>query len=110
MPVGLGGLKPVSLEIAEIKRMYVRPSARGRGIGRALVNKLLADARTLDFRVARLESAAFMSASHALYRSVGFTEVEPFEGSEFAAIPGAADIQIFMELVLDAASGRMPSE
>jgi hypothetical protein len=78
--------------------------------GGALITKLLADARTLDFRVARLESAAFMSASHALYRSVGFTEVEPFEGSEFAAIPGAAEIQIFMELRLDAASERRRSE
>jgi GNAT superfamily N-acetyltransferase len=104
VPIGLGGLRPVSLEIAEIKRMYVQPSARGRGIGRALINKLLADARTLEFRVVRLESAAFMSASHALYRSVGFTEVLPFEGSEFAPIPGAADIQVFMELDLDASS------
>ena len=102
--VGIGGLKPVSHEVAEIKRMYVRPSARGRGVGRALMRKLLADVRELDFRIVRLESAAFMTASHELYRSVGFVDVPSFEGSEFAAIPGATDIQVFMQLDLDAPS------
>jgi GNAT superfamily N-acetyltransferase len=102
--VGIGGLKPVSHEVAEIKRMYVRPSARGRGVGRALMMKLLDDVRELDFRIVRLESAAFMTASHELYRSVGFVDVPPFERSEFGAIPGATDIQVFMQLELDAPS------
>lgn len=55
LPVALGGLKPISDEIAEIKRMYVRPSARGHGLGRQLLEQLLADARALDFRLVRLE-------------------------------------------------------
>ena len=97
--VGLGGLKPISEDVAEIKRMYVRPCARGRGVGRRLLQRLVADARSLEFRVVRLESAAFMREAHALYRSFGFEETAPYEG-EFAVIPGAEKIQIFMALAL----------
>jgi GNAT superfamily N-acetyltransferase len=98
--VGIGGLKPVSTEIAEVKRMYVRAAARGRGVGRQLLHRLLDDARALGFRIVRLESATFMREAHALYRSFGFAEVAPYEGSEFAAIPGAEKIQLFMALEL----------
>jgi GNAT superfamily N-acetyltransferase len=99
-PVGLGGLKPASEEIAEIKRMYVRPSARGRGVGRKLLDRLLDDAREVGFRLVRLESATFMREAQALYRSVGFELVGPYEGREFAAIAVAEEIQVFMALVL----------
>ena len=101
IPVGLGGLKPVSDEIVEIKRMYVQPAARGHGIGRALLQRLLDDARELTFRVVRLESAAFMGEAHALYRSFGFEDVPPYEGREFEAVAGAEEIQVFMALDLD---------
>ena len=100
VPVGLGGLKPVSDEIAEIKRIYLRPSARGHGLGRQLLDQLLTDARELGVKLVRLESAAFMPEARSLYRSVGFKEVPAFSG-EFAAIPGAQEIQVFMALCLD---------
>jgi N-acetylglutamate synthase-like GNAT family acetyltransferase len=76
--------------------MYVRPSARGSGVGRALLAQLLDDACGLGFDVVRLESAAFMTEAHALYRSFGFHEVEPYEGREFENVPGAEEIQVFM--------------
>jgi GNAT superfamily N-acetyltransferase len=101
VPVGLGGLRPISDELAEIKRMYVRPSARGQGLGRQLLEQLLADARALEFRLVRLESAAFMPEAHALYRSAGFKYIPPYEGREFADIPGAEGIQVFMALQLE---------
>jgi GNAT superfamily N-acetyltransferase len=100
VPVGLGGLKPVAKEIAEIKRMYVRPAGRGRGVGRRLLQRLLDDAGELGFGLVRLESAAFMREAHALYRSFGFEEIAPYEGREFAAIPDAEKIQVFMALDL----------
>jgi GNAT superfamily N-acetyltransferase len=100
VPVGLGGLKPVSDEVGEIKRMYIRPSARGRGLGRQLLEQLLADARTLGFDLIRLESAAFMPEAHALYRSAGFQDIPAYAG-EFAAIPGASEIQVLMALPLN---------
>ena len=101
VPVGLGGLKPISDGIAEIKRMYIQPSARGHGLGRQLLEQLLADARALDFRLIRLESAAFMPEAHALYRSAGFRDIAPYDGREFADIPGAEGIQVFMALQLE---------
>ena len=106
VPVGLGGLKPISDGIAEIKRMYIRPSARGHGLGRRLLEQLLADARALHFRLIRLESAVFMPEAHALYRSAGFTDVPPYEGREFADIPGAEEIQVFMTVQLEERTRR----
>jgi ribosomal protein S18 acetylase RimI-like enzyme len=51
---------------------------RGVGAGRILVERLLADARTIGYHVVRLESLKFLSAAHALYRSVGFAEITPY--------------------------------
>jgi GNAT superfamily N-acetyltransferase len=99
--VGLGGLKAVSSTVAEIKRVYVDPSARGHGIGQTLVARLIDDARGLGFERIRLESATFMREAHSLYRRYGFVEIEPFAGSEFEHVPGAEEIQVFMELRLD---------
>jgi GNAT superfamily N-acetyltransferase len=44
-PVGIGGLRPLAANEAEIKRMYVRPSSRGLGVGRAILQRLIGDAR-----------------------------------------------------------------
>jgi GNAT superfamily N-acetyltransferase len=101
--VGVGALKPVDADTAEIKRMYVAPSARGRGIGRALMQRLLAEARAEGFRVARLETANFMTEAHALYRSLGFRERGAFDGAETAMTDGIERFIYFMELPLDAA-------
>ena len=81
--VGVGGLKLHGEEVAEIKRMYVRPSARGLGVGRVIVEQLIADARELGCRTVVLESASFMHAAHALYGSVGFVPADSYAGREF---------------------------
>lgn len=83
--VGAGALKPVDDTTAEIKRMYIRPVARGNGLGRALLGRLLADARAEGFRTLRLETLALLTEAMELYRSFGFTEVPGFEGSEVEA-------------------------
>jgi GNAT superfamily N-acetyltransferase len=98
--VGVGALKPVDSEVAEIKRMYVRPLARGRGVGRAILQRLLADARTLGYRVARLETATFMREAHGLYRSLGFGDRPIFDRTE-ASLSGLESFMLFMELALD---------
>lgn len=93
--VGLGCLKHLKLDIGEIKRMYLRPDARGAGLGRALLNSLLAHAKATGYSCVRLDSAGFMEAAHSLYRSVGFRDIDPYPESE---IP--ADFQkhwVFME-------------
>ena len=97
--VGVGALKPVSQEVAEIKRMYVRPEARGQGVGRALMERLLHDARQIGYRVARLETATFMAEAHRLYRSLGFNDVAEFDRNE-AGLSGLERHMYFMQLTL----------
>lgn len=101
--VGVGALKPVDSAVAEIKRMYVRPQARGQGLGRAILERLLADARTIGYHVARLETALFMREAHALYRAVGFEDRPIFDNTE-ASLSGLDSLMLFMELRLDRAA------
>ncbi|MEW2353249.1 GNAT family N-acetyltransferase [Spirillospora sp. NPDC029432] len=96
---GVGALKPVDTATAEIKRMYVRPEARGQGAGRAILETLLADARTIGYQTVRLETATFMREAHALYRSLDFQDRPIFDNTE-AAMSGLEPFMLFMELRL----------
>jgi GNAT superfamily N-acetyltransferase len=98
--VGVGALKPIDAGVAEIKRMYVRPQARGRGIARAILERLLADARALGYQLVRLETATFMHEAHALYRSLGFKDRQAFDHAE-AGLSGLDQFVLYMELRLD---------
>jgi GNAT superfamily N-acetyltransferase len=98
-PVGVAALKPVDGATAEIKRMYVRPQARGRGVGRALLQRLVEDARSEGYRTARLESLRFMTEAHALYRSFGFVDIAVFDGAE-SSLSALEGVTVFMELEL----------
>jgi GNAT superfamily N-acetyltransferase len=104
--VGVGCLKRISATVAEVQRMYVRPSARGLGAGRLLVVQLLADARAMQFKIVRLESLRALSAAHTLYRSVGFRDIEPYPENSMRDYqsPEGMDAYrssaIFMELTL----------
>ena len=79
---GIGCLRRILKDIGEIKRMYVRPEFRGKGIGRALLEALIDEARDAGYPKVRLDSARFMKAAHSLYRSAGFREIEPYPESE----------------------------
>jgi ribosomal protein S18 acetylase RimI-like enzyme len=59
--------------------MYVQPQVRGRGAGRLLVERLLADARELGYTRVRLESLKALTAAHTLYHSVGFVDIPPYD-------------------------------
>ncbi|MGD2253019.1 MAG: GNAT family N-acetyltransferase [Anaerolineales bacterium] len=80
--VGLGCLRRIGEEVAEIKRMYLRPNFRGRGIGRELLEYLVEEAKLLGHKTIRLDSARFMDVAHSLYRSFGFKDIEPYSESE----------------------------
>jgi ribosomal protein S18 acetylase RimI-like enzyme len=96
---GMVGLKPVDATTGEVKRMIVDPAGRGQGIARALIERLIADARAEGYERLRLETADFMTSAQALYRSVGFRDVPMFDDGEAATI-GLADTMRFMELTL----------
>src|SRR6266511_3712109 len=101
-PVGVGGLRPISAHEAEIKRMYVRPSSRGLGVGRAILQRLIDDARALGYTTIHLDSAPFMHEAHALYRRFGFVPSSPRKGWEFESVPVLHEIAVFMSLDLGA--------
>lgn len=78
-PAGIVGLRDLGDGNAEMKRLYVRPAFRRGGLGRELVERLIAEARTLGYRAVRLETVdPHMAAAIALYRSPGFTEIAPY--------------------------------
>lgn len=79
---GLACLQKIRGDTGEIKRMYVRPEFRKMGIGRKLLEHLLVEAHEIGYPRVRLDSARFMKAAHALYRSAGFEEIEPYPESE----------------------------
>ena len=81
---GIGCLKSINEEIGEIKRMYVDPSFRQIGAGRAIVKALLNAAKEAGYKKVRLDSPKFMEAAHSLYRSVGFRDIPVYDEVEIA--------------------------
>jgi putative acetyltransferase len=88
--VAARGLEP---GVCEMKRLYVRPAFRGNGAGRHLVEKLIADARSIGYKRMVLDTLPSMAEAHKLYRTLGFLEIPPYQKDP---IPGA----LFFELLL----------
>ena len=76
-----GGVRLLSPEVAEIKRMYVDPSARGAGLARRLLGDLEAAAVDLGARVARLDTGRDMAPAVSLYRRSGYVEIDDYNGN-----------------------------
>ena len=75
---GCGGVLLVEQAYAEIKRMYVRPAFRGRGLGRRMLDHLVAHARARGLTVIRLETGIHQQEAIALYERSGFRRIPPF--------------------------------
>jgi putative acetyltransferase len=79
LAVGVVGLKPLAPGIAEIKRLYVVRAARGTGLGRALAERAIAEARAKGYGRLRLDThRPSMAGAIALYRRLGFIEIAPY--------------------------------
>jgi putative acetyltransferase len=77
-PVGCGAVRRIAERTGEIKRMYVIPEERGRGVGRALLAALEGEARSLGLTRLLLETGVRQEEAIALYERAGFTRIEPF--------------------------------
>lgn len=80
--LGVGALRRHSPVVAEVKRMFVRPHARSLHVGSSILDRLIEDARAMGARVLRLDTVRFMTDAQRLYRSRGFLERPPYEGTE----------------------------
>ena len=78
----MGGLRWHSPGVAEIKRVYVRPTYRKAKLGATIVQRLLADARAFGYERVKLDTAPFMHAAHKLYEAAGFHDCAPYAESE----------------------------
>jgi ribosomal protein S18 acetylase RimI-like enzyme len=93
-PAGCVGLHPWNGDVAEMKRLYVPKAFRGRGLGRALTDAALTEARSIGYRAIRLDTIpSLMQPAIALYRELGFREIAPYRENP---VPGA----LYLELSL----------
>ena len=96
---GVVALHPRSQTEAEVKRMYVRPDHRGKGLSRVLLDRLVEDSRLIGYSTVVLESLVFMKSAHSLYESAGFEYVNAFDGHEGQS-HGVTGLEVFMRLEL----------
>jgi putative acetyltransferase len=91
---GCVALRKLEAGVCEMKRLYVRPADRGSGLGRMLVERVIAEARIIGYECMRLDTiASAMKDAIALYRRMGFEEIAPY-----SAIP--IEHALWMELRL----------
>ena len=93
--MGCGALKhQPDGSASDIKRMWIHEAARGRGVGRALLEELERLAAEHGGRAVQLETNALLVEAIALYRSAGFLEVAPFNDEPFADLWFRKDLRV----------------
>jgi len=90
---GCGAFRPLSDDLCEMKRLYVRPAYRGQALGRKIAETLLKQAQLAGYRAIRLDTLATMRPAISLYESLGFQKIPPYYSNTI-------ENSVFMELNL----------
>jgi putative acetyltransferase len=99
--VGCCALRRFSDGVCEMKRLYIKPGARGAGLGRQLIERLANTAHAMGYRRMVLDTLEDMTAARTLYRSLGFRETKPYYFNPMAGVS-------YMELALETAPFSAP--
>ena len=83
-PVGCGGVKRLDDSSAELKRIYLAAEARGRGLGRRLLEQLEQHARELGYERLRLDTGDLQPEALGLFRSAGYEQIPDYNGNSWA--------------------------
>ncbi len=93
-PAGCVALHKLDSRSCEMKRLYVRPQFRGKGLGKALTERIINEARLIGYKQLRLDTVEpVMRTAVAMYRTLGFREIAPYR-------PNPIDGALYMELQL----------
>jgi GNAT superfamily N-acetyltransferase len=95
LTIGMGALDQIGEKAGAIKRMYIRPAYRGKGIGKALLQRLLQKAKEFGYHSVYLETGITMTTAQNLYRSVGFVECDAYPETEIP--PSSRSKFVFMK-------------
>jgi GNAT superfamily N-acetyltransferase len=96
VPAGIVALRDLGDQICEMKSMFVESQFHGKGIGRALAEALIEQARTIGYTKMRLDTGPRQTTAQTLYRRLGFQTIEQY----YVLPQELAENMLFMELIL----------
>ena len=83
---GCGALRKINAQTCEMKRLFVRPAFRGRGLGRTLAERLIAEAVARGYHSMLLDTLEKLTSAVALYKALGFKPTEPYYGNPLSGV------------------------
>jgi GNAT superfamily N-acetyltransferase len=84
-PVGCAGLQRLDARMGEVRRVFVREVGRRRGVSRAMLDALVHNARNAGYERLRLDTGDRLPEAVSLFRSVGFYDIDDYNGNPYAA-------------------------